>query len=107
MKKKILIILLILALCISPVASAEWDFFQGDIHHTGYHKDSSDFVTNLWIFNMESPIIGSLAINGSNMYVASENGLLKCIDMSEGSEKWSVELDNKTLASPVTDNETV
>ena len=107
MKKKILVLLLILTLCVSPVASADWNSFQGDIYHTAYQDDASDFVTNLWIFNMESPIIGSPAIFEDNLYVASQNGLLKCIDLEDGSEIWSLELDNTTLASPVIDNGTL
>ena len=98
---KILIPILIIALCISPAYSADWNTFQGDIAHHGFEKECADFVTNLWIFNLESPIFGSPALDGDKIFLASTDGLLKCIDMENGEEIWSIELNNGTFASPV------
>ena len=55
MYKKLLIALIISLLCLSPIAAENWDSFAGDVNHNAYRDDNSDFVTNLWTFNMENP----------------------------------------------------
>lgn len=64
---KLLIGFIICILCISPIAGAniDWNTFQSNLNHTGYVDDNSDFVTNLWSFNMESPVIAHLQSMGS------------------------------------------
>ena len=54
MYKKLLICFIICILCLSPIAAENWDSFAGGIDHTAFRDDSSDFVTNLWVFNFES-----------------------------------------------------
>lgn len=108
MRDKLIISFIILMLCISPVASAEWNAFGGDIYHSNFQKDTSDFVTNIWTFNMESPIFSTPAINNdSEMFVASNNGVLKCIAIEDGDEKWSIDLKNEITSSPIVDNDNV
>lgn len=57
MYKKLLIGLVIALLCLSPIAAEKWNSFQGGVDHNAYREESSDFVTNLWTFNMESQFI--------------------------------------------------
>ena len=106
---KLAIGFIVCMLCISPIAGAnvDWNTFQGNLTHTGYIDDNSDFVTNLWIFNMESPVVGSPAIYGDFMYVVSQEGVLKAIDMENGTEDWSISLKGDSNATPVVSNNTV
>ena len=81
MYKKLLIGLIIFILCLSPIAAENWNSFAGDVNHNAYRDESSDFVTNLWTFNMGSPVHSSPAIYKDNVYVVSQDGILKAIDM--------------------------
>ena len=101
MYKKLLIGLIIALLCLSPIAAENWDAFQGGVNHNGYRDESSDFVTNLWTFNMESPIHSSPAIYKDYIYFVSSNGILKAIDMETGEEEWDLDLESPTNSSPI------
>ncbi|WP_458455078.1 outer membrane protein assembly factor BamB family protein [Methanobrevibacter sp.] len=101
MNRKVLILLIIGLLCLSPIAAANWNSFAGGIHHDAYRDESSDFVTNLWTFNMESPIHSSPAIYKDYIYVVSENGILKAVDMETGEEEWDLDLDAPSDSSPI------
>ncbi|MEE1129233.1 MAG: PQQ-binding-like beta-propeller repeat protein [Methanobrevibacter sp.] len=101
MYKKLLIGLIIAILCISPIAGENWNSFAGDFNHTAYRVENSDFVTNLWTFNMESPIHSSPAIYNDYIYVVSSEGILKAIDMETGQEEWKIDLESKTNSSPI------
>ena len=46
MYKKICIAILIVLMCLSPIAGANWISFGHDYNHTGFVKDDSDFVTS-------------------------------------------------------------
>lgn len=101
MYKKFLIILVIGLLCLSPIAAANWNSFAGGIDHNGYRDESSDFVTNLWTFNMESPIHSSPAIYKDHVYFVSSEGILKAIDMETGEEEWNLDLKASSNSSPI------
>ena len=101
MYKKLLIGLIIALLCLSPIAAENWDSFQGGVNHNAYRDESSDFVTNLWTFNMESPIHSSPAIYKDYLYVISSNGILKAIDMETGEEEWDLDLESPSNSSPI------
>ena len=101
MYKKLIIGLIVALLCLSPIAAENWNSFQGDADHTAYRDESSDFVTNLWTFNMESPIHSSPAIYKDHIYIVSENGILKAIDMETGEEEWDLDLESPTNSSPI------
>ena len=101
MYKKLLIGLIVALLCLSPIAAENWNSFQGGADHTAYRDESSDFVTNLWTFNMESPIHSSPAIYKDHIYIVSENGILKAIDMETGEEEWDLDLESPTNSSPI------
>lgn len=101
MYKKLLIGLIIALLCLSPIAAENWDSFQGGVNHNAYRDESSDFVTNLWTFNMESPIHSSPAIYKDYLYVVSSNGILKAIDMETGEEEWDLDLESPSNSSPI------
>jgi outer membrane protein assembly factor BamB len=101
MYKKLLIALIIGLVCLSPIAAENWDSFQGGVDHTAYRDESSDFVTNLWTFNMESPIHSSPAIYKDYIYFVSSEGILKAIDMETGEEEWDVDLKSPTNSSPI------
>lgn len=101
MYKKLLIGLIIALLCLSPIAAENWDSFQGGVNHNGYRDENSDFVTNLWTFNMESPVHSSPAIYKDYVYVVSSNGILKAIDMETGEEEWDLDLESPTNSSPI------
>lgn len=107
MYKKISIAVLILILCLSPIAGANWISFAHNHSHDGYVDDESDFVTNIWTFDFGSPIFSSPAISGDYLYLASNNGQLKSIDMEDGSENWSLDLKSDTNATPIIYNSTL
>ena len=101
MYKKLFIGLIICLLFVSPIAAEDWNSFQGDVQHNAYRDESSDFVTNLWTFNMESPVHSSSAIYKDYIYFVSDNGILKAIDMETGMEEWDLDLEAKTNSSPI------
>lgn len=101
MYKKLLILLFICILCLSPIAAEDWDSFAGDANHTAYRDGNSDFVTNLWTFNMESPVHSSPAIYKDCIYIVSSDGIIKAIDMETGEKEWSFDLKEKTNSSPI------
>jgi len=101
MYKKLLIGLIVALLCLSPIAAENWNSFQGGADHTAYRDESSDFVTNLWTFNMESPIHSSPAIYKDHIYIVSADGILKAIDMETGEEEWDLDLESPTNSSPI------
>ena len=102
MNKKFLLIGLIIAIiCISPIAAENWNSFAGDFNHTAYRQEASDFVTNLWTFNMGSSIHSSPAIYDDYVYVVSSDGILKAINMGTGEEEWKIDLQSKTNSSPI------
>lgn len=101
MYKKLLIGFMICLLCLSPIAAENWNSFAGGIDHSAYRDDTSDFVTNLWTFNMESSIHSSPAIYKDYIYVVSSEGILKAIDMETGEEEWDLDLEAKTNSSPI------
>ncbi len=106
---KLFVGFIICLLCVSPIAGAnvDWNTLQGNLTHTGVAEGNSDFVTNLWSFNAESPVIGSPAIYGDNLYVVSQEGILRAINMENGTEDWSVSLKGDSNATPVISNNTV
>lgn len=101
MYKKLFIGLIICLLFVSPIAAEDWNSFQGDVQHNAYRNGSSDFVTNLWTFNMESPVHSSSAIYKDYIYFVSDNGILKAIDMETGMEEWDLDFEAKTNSSPI------
>ena len=101
MYKKLLIGLIIGILCLSPIAAENWDSFQGGVDHTAYRDEDSDFVTNLWTLNMESPVHSSPAIYKDYLYVVSDTGILKAIDMETGEVEWDWDLESPTNSSPI------
>lgn len=101
MFKKLLIGFMICILCLSPIVAENWDSYAGDIQHNAYRDESSDFVTNLWTFNMESPVHSSLAICNDHVYVVCENGILKAVNMETGEEEWDLDLKAQTNSSPI------
>ena len=101
MYKKLLIGLIIGILCLSPIAAENWDSFQGGVDHTAYRDEDSDFVTNLWTLNMESPVHSSPAIYKDYLYVVSDTGILKAIDMETGEVEWDLDLESPTNSSPI------
>ena len=108
MKKSYLfIILFVFLFAISPIAADNWITFQENTQHTGYIDDNSDFVSNLWIHNMEGPIYSSPAILGNDIFIVNEKGLLKSIDMETGDENWNIHLNSSTNSSPVIYNNTL
>ena len=101
MYKKLLIGLIIGILCLSPIAAENWDSFQGGVDHTAYRDEDSDFVTNLWTLNMESPVHSSPAIYKDYLYMVSDTGILKAIDMETGEVEWDLDLESPTNSSPI------
>ena len=101
MYKKFIIALIVCLLCLSPIAAENWNTFAGDVNHTAYRDDSSEFVTNLWTFNMESPIHSSPAIYKDLIYIISSQGILKAVDMETGEEEWDLDLEAQTNSSPI------
>ena len=101
MYKKLLVGFVICLLCLSPIAAENWDSFAGGVDHTAYRDDGSGFVTNLWTFNVGSPIHSSPAIYKDYIYIVSADGILKAIDMETGQEEWDLDLEAKTNSSPI------
>ena len=101
MYKKLLVGIIVCLLFISPIAAENWNSFGGGVDHNAFREEGSDFVTNLWTFNMESPIQSSPAIYKDYIYVVSGEGILKAIDMETGEEEWDLDLEAKTNSSPI------
>lgn len=101
MYKKLTVAFIICLLCLSPIAAENWNSFAGGSSHHSYRDESSDFVTNLWTFSVGSPIHSSPAIYKDNIYVASQDGILKAIDMQTGEEEWDFDLKAATNSSPI------
>ena len=101
MRKKLIIILIVFALLISPVSSVNWNTFQGGVAHDGYREESSDFVTNLWFANVGDAITSSPAIYKDYIYIVSSEGILKAINMETGEEEWDIDLESATNSSPI------
>lgn len=101
MYKKLSIFLIIGLLLVSPIAAENWNSFAGGIDHNAYRNENSDFVTNLWTFNAESPVHSSPAIYKDLIYIASSEGLLKAVDMETGDIEFEIDLEGKTNSSPI------
>lgn len=101
MYKKLLMGLIIVLLCLSPIAAANWDSFAGGVDHNAYREENSDFVTNLWTYGMGSPIHSSPAIYDDYIYIVSSDGILKAVDMKTGEEEWDLDLEAPTNSSPI------
>ena len=101
MYRKIFIGLIICLLIISPTAAENWNMFQGDISHTAFREESSDFVTNLWAVNTEGAIHASPAIYKDYVYIVSGEGILKAVDMQTGEVEWDLDLKSPTNSSPI------
>lgn len=101
MYKKLLIGFVICLLCLSPIAAENWNSFAGGVDHAAYRDDGSDFVTNLWTFNMGASVHSSPAIYKDYIYLVSSDGILKAIDMETGEEEWDLDLEAKTNSSPI------
>ena len=101
MYKKLMLGFIIFILCLSPIAAENWNSFGGGIEHNAYRQGSSDFVTNLWTYNMESSIHSSPAIYKDHIYLVSGDGILKAINMESGEEEWDLDLEAKTNSSPI------
>ena len=104
MYKKLSIVLIISLLCLSPIAAEDWDSFAGDLNHTAYRDDNSNFITNLWTFNMEDSIHSSPAIYKDYVFVVSSQGILKAINMETGEKEWDLDLGVQTNSSPIVHN---
>ena len=100
MYKKILVGLIVLMMFLTPVLAQNWDTFQGDVEHTGFREENSEFVTNLWTLDI-SPNPSSPAIYKDYLYVISEDGILKAIDMQTGEEEWDLDIEANTNSSPI------
>ena len=101
MYKKLLVGIIVCLLFISPIAAENCNSFGGGVDHNAFREEGSDFVTNLWTFNMESPVHSSPAIYKDFIYITSTQGILKAIDMETGEEDWDLDLGAKTNSSPV------
>jgi outer membrane protein assembly factor BamB len=101
MYKKLLIGFIICIMCLSPIAADDWNSFAGGADHNAYRDEGSDFVTNLWVFSMGSPIHSSPAIYKDYIYVVSGDGILKAIDMESGKEECDLDLESPTNSSPI------
>ncbi|MGL4670223.1 MAG: PQQ-binding-like beta-propeller repeat protein [Methanobacteriaceae archaeon] len=84
-----------------------WLMFQGNSFHTGFLKEAGVHVPNVWAFGLGSPIKSTPVIKNENIYVISENGLLKSIDMETGTENWDYQFEGDVTASLVLKNNTV
>ena len=108
MYKKLLIALIICVLCLSPIAAENWNSFAGDVSHSAYRDGESDFVTNLWTFNMESPIHCSPAIykdylkaktnsspiiHSNKLYIGCDDGI-KAVNINTHKVIWDYDCNN-------------
>ena len=101
MYKKLLIGFIICILLLSPISAVNWDTFQGNSQHDAYREDASDFVTNLWTFNLESSVKSSPAIYKDYIYLANSEGKLFSVNMEDGSKNWEFDLNSPTNSSPI------
>ena len=102
--KGLLIGIAVLAIFISPIAGADdndWTMFQENIQHTGFMQEAGDFVSNLWTQNVGNPVKASPAIQNKIIYIVSQSGLLKAIDMENGDINWEYQLNGTVTGSLV------
>jgi len=103
--KSLLIGMAIFAIFVSPIAGADennnWAMFQENIQHTGFIQEAGDFVSNLWTQNMGDPVKASPAIQNEIIYIVSQSGLLKAIDMENGDINWEYKLNGTVTGSPI------
>ena len=88
-------------LLLSPIAAENWNTFHGDVEHTGFRSEDSDFVTNLWTFDVGDKIASSPAIYKDYIYIVSNEGILKAVDMETGEEEWDLDIEAHTNSSPI------
>lgn len=99
MNKKILLGFILLILLSTPVLAENWDTFQGNIQHSAYRQDNSDFITNLWI--QDTGDSSSPAIYKDYIYIISHDGILKAVDMQTGDVEWDLDIGSNTNSSPI------
>ena len=107
MYKKLSLAIVVILMCLTPIAADDWISFGHDYTHNAFVTEESDFVTNLWTFNFGSPIFSSPAISNEYLYLSSSNGQLKSIDMEDGTENWNLDLKSGTNATPIVRNGTL
>lgn len=106
MNKKFLIgiitLILAISLCISPLAAGDWTTFQGNVKHTGYNSGESDAVASVWSTNLDNGAISSSPVIHDNLlYVITEEGILKVIDITDNTIEWTYDFEDKVVASPI------
>ena len=106
MNKKFLIgiitLIIAISLCISPIAAGDWNTFQGNVKHTGYNSGESDAVAGVWSMNVEKGAISSSPVIHDNLlYVITEKGILKVIDITDNKVEWTYDFKDKVVASPI------
>lgn len=98
----VITLIIAISLCISPIAAVDWNNFQGDIKHTGYNGGSSDTISKVWSLNLDKgPILSSPLIYDNMLYIITENGILKVIDMNNSKVEWTYDFEDKVSASPI------
>ncbi len=106
MNKKFLIgiltLIIAISLCISPIAAGDWTTFQGNVKHTGYASGESDAVAGVWSMNLEKGAISSSPVIYDNLlYIITEEGILKVIDITDNKVEWTYDFEDAVVASPI------
>ena len=51
MYKKLSLAIVVILMCLTPIAADDWISFGHDYTHNAFVTEESNFVTNLWTFN--------------------------------------------------------
>ncbi|HUJ27076.1 MAG TPA: PQQ-binding-like beta-propeller repeat protein [Myxococcales bacterium] len=75
--------------------------FHGNVARTGVFAGAGPLQPSVkWTFKTDGPIVGSAAVDGGVVYVASLDTHLSAIDAATGKEKWSFKSSQPIRSSP-------
>jgi outer membrane protein assembly factor BamB len=111
-KKKLFIGFVIMSLLagsisIAPATAQDWDMFHGNLDHTGYVDEASDFTPETWLYKATGAIKSSLAISDKTLYFGSTNGTMYALNLDDGTRVWTYNTGGSILSSPIVNGDNV
>ena len=70
-------------------------------------NDNHPFVTEVWSVQEKSDMGSGMALKEGVLYYTNTNGVIKCVDSSNGTELWNYKTDGKIYSTPVIHNNIV
>lgn len=80
---------------------APWPTFRGDARQSGVAASHlPDRLDLLWSIEAGARVESTAAITGGRVFVGSDAGVLLCLDLSDGREKWRAKGEDAISAAP-------